>query len=402
MVKITKWKPPIWLVSTIILLFLMTFFIISCKSNNNISKDSSNTNANLLKKTIELPNDLFLKGVSENKIISVKSNSKNIYKYDYEKQELNKETSANNPNNFIHTVICNDEWIIWEEDEGFITEGYKPFQWQIIGRNISSNEEIIIDKSILKNNKYDVPLFINFYPSKLSISENNVLAYCKSNTDDNKNIYTELIIYDLKTNNKKSISKTSSVWNELIQDCTIYNDQIVWSKFYNLNDDYNKRLTQYLYSDLFLFNSKTNIYQQLTSNEYYFDPYLYKDKLVAVRIPLKKPSQNACNSEIILMNINDKKISTIVDENSACYTKIENELYRSSPKVNKQYICWYNNGFSNRYVYDYINSKFIEIYDAKSDNADNIVNINNMFDNYIFLNINNVQSVNNKNILVVM
>lgn len=346
----------------------------------------------------DMPLDISIEGKLDNGSFLVKKNddSKNAYSYNKGNDSLKKIVSVNNKSNFIQTILCNSNWIVWLENEAMIVNtNDKPFKWQIIAQNILTGEQIIVDKSSFVTNKFNVPMFINYSPDQIHISKEDVIAYCKTGFNNTK-VTSEVLTFDLKTKTSNLIAKTDDVTSELIYDCSIYNNRVVWSKFRNLQDNYDTRLTQYLYSDIYMQDLNSKAIKQLTYNEYYYDTNQYEDKLVAIKIPLKNANQNACNSEIILIDMNTNKITTIVDENSACYKKVENELFRCSPIITDKYISWSNNYFSNHYIYDYKNNSFIDIYYDKKDNQDSIPNITNMYDNDVFLYISTVDKNNDK------
>lgn len=363
----------------ILILFILVFILIllsSCKTNLMESRS--------VFKITETPNELFVKDrLKDGVFLAVNKNFKDIFEYNVKNNTYNGIIKTKNSDKYIKSVACNTQWVVWVEDESLIMNtSSKPFKWEMIAQNISTSERIVIDKSEFNSNKFDVPLFINYTPDQIAISSDNVVVYCR-NKPNNSQVASELVLYDLNNRILKSIATTDNVNNELIANCSIYLDKIVWSKYRELNDDFNFRYTQYKYSDMFLHDINTGMTEQLTNGDFYHNPCMYEDKLVAVCIPRRKANEGACNSEIVLLSIKSKDIKVIADKDSPHY--IAREVYRSNPKINDKHISWYNGGFDNRYVYDYNADNFIEVHKKQQDG---IATIYNMFDNYVFLYIN--------------
>lgn len=364
------------------------------KNNNNT--DTDKTTNGLMK---DLPTDLFFRGsLKDDTLIGFKQDSKSIYAYDINNGNSNIIANVNDSNNFIKTIICNSQWIVWVENDKLIDGGEgKSFKWQMIAQNVASGKKIVIDKSSFTSNDYDVPMFVNFTPDKISIY-NNTLVYCKTVPNGTK-IETQLVCYNIDSNSSKIISSTDDVRNEMIADCYIYENKITWSKYKELNKNYNERLTQYRFSDIFLYDLDTKTINQLTDNDFYTSPSIFKDKMAAVKIPLKKSDIKACNSEIVMIDLNTKKIQTIVDENSECYSRAEKELYRCNPVLTDKYLSWANNTFSNTFIYDYNENKFINLLKTKDNNF--IINrIYAVYGNYALMYKISDEEKNNKNMCI--
>lgn len=390
-------KPRNLLILLIILCFIifilvLNFIILPIHKNKAES-------TNFIQEIIDLPTDIFVKCRMDSNLIAVKSDCKIIYSFNIETRKLSELYSVNKMENYIKTVVSNSEWIIWVENETLIENGdNKAFNWQIVARNTKTGEEQIIDKSNYVSNKYKVPLFINYTPNQIAISNDNAVVYCKT-LEEKSNITSELIYYNLKEMTSKIISKTNNVNEELIYDCAIYGNYVIWSKFIEQNTNSEYRMSNYKYSDLYLYKIDSEKIEQLTKNEFYCNPSLFKEKLTMIKIPLTKENQVSTNTEIALMDITEKSIKIIVDENSASYKQIENQLYRSDPTINSKYISWYNSGFNNMFVYDYNRKEFVRIYDDKNTDKSNNTSIYQMYDDAVLI-YESKKDGNNKKIFV--
>lgn len=403
---------PISSVFLIIIIAICVISIYKFKINNrlktvgNSAKTLYITNTDKPKTTVvnafnvstkNLPLDISFQGsIKNNSLIGCKEDYKNIYSYNINDANTNIISKVYNNNNFIKTIISDSEWIIWVENETLVEDTKnKPFKWQMIAQNIQNGKRYVVDKSSFTSNKYNVPMFINYTPDKLAVY-NNTLVYCKTVPDGSK-IKTELIQYDLSNNSSNIISSTDDVMNGMIADCNIYENKIVWSTYKEINKNYNERLTQYRFSDLYIYDIDSKKVRQLTSNDFYTSPYIFKDKIAAVKIPLKNPDINACNSEIVMIDLNSKKVQIVVDENSPCYSRVEKELYRCSPVLTDKYLLWQNNSFSNTYIYNYNTNKFLNLLKPE-DNSIFIDRIYAVYGNYVLMYHNTDEEKNNRDI----
>jgi len=398
----------------ILLGVIFSFGFTACKSNVDSVKVTPTLTTNksddkkvsviqkFNNKTYQLPKDLFVKArLNSDQLLVLKDDSKVIYSYDLKNNTTQTFSKVKNPNNFVHSIVCNNEWLVWLEDESKIlnTEN-KAFRWELIAQNLSTKEQVVIDKSTFTTNNFDVPGFINYSADKIAISDQNVVVYIKTSSENTK-IASEIDMFDLKTKKRNVISKTSDVTKELIANCNIYKDHIVWSKYRELSDpNFQKRLTQYVYSDIFIYNVKTTKIEQLTENDFYDEPALYENNLVAVKVPEKQPNQGACESNVVLMNISDKKIKTIVDKNSLCYAQVADQSYRTLPVINAKYLSWYELSGDNRFIFDYQNNNFVEVYEKKDSNKVNYSTIHKMFNNFILLYDNKENAAESKSLCI--
>lgn len=376
----------------LLLISTQNFFFGGCDS----SKSYTSSNKINVKKTelislknqneYNIPKNIFIDArLNKNELLMRKEDSKEIYTYNIKNSTITNFLKVNNPKNFIHTVVCNSEWVVWVENETLImnTEN-KPFKWNIIAYNIKTHEKLILDTSKFTTNKFNVPMFINYTPDQLTISNNDTVIYCKTSFENQK-LISEIDMFDLKTKKQSIVSKAGAVIDELIADCCIYDDSIIWSKYSKYNETFEKRFTQYVYSDLFIYNIKTNKIEQLTQNGFYTNPSLYKNDLVAIDVVDRTPAQKSCWSNVIMMNLETKKIKTIVNEKTSIIRSGLTDIYRSAPQINKQYISWSNNGLDNRFVYDYTKNNFLEVYNNNDTNPSDNSSIYKMFDNLVLI-----------------
>jgi hypothetical protein len=395
-----------FLIGLIILGFILFFTIYylqvynktdQTKPLNNAKNTFEPTKGNNIEET---PSDLFIKGkFRDGNFLALNRYSKSIFEYDRNTKKYYCNIKVRNNKNYIKTLKNNDQWIIWVEDESLIADtSNQPYKWELVAENILTKEQIVIDKSSFNTNKLNVPPFIYYTPSQLAISGDNIITYCKTIPNKEK-VGSQLVIYDLNKKTQKVINTTNDVTKEVIYDCSINSKLVVWSKFRKINDDMNFRVTQYKYSDLFTYNLKSGEIMQITSNDYYFNTNIFNDKIVAAHIPLRKQGEVACNSEIVLIDVDNKKIRTIVDKNSSCNKNQNFEIYRCNPKINKKYVSWYNNGFDNMFIFDYKADKFVEVYRKRDNNDDSLASIYDMFDNCVLLSINR-PDVNTRNLYI--
>jgi hypothetical protein len=356
-------------------------------NQNKISVDSN------LSYIVQVDKDTFLTVKAfDSDLKGLGTKYKSINTYDIKSGE---EKPVITTNNYIshNGIASSKDWVVWiEVDTLEYDPSNKAFNWSMMAKNLNSEEKIEIDKSDFTSNNYNVPMFIEYIPIEPKISNNNILVYSKTVPNGNK-IASVLVCYDLNTKTQKIHDRTEDVTEELIHtECAIYDNIIAWSKFYQLNEyPYEKRFTQYVYGDIFTYNLNTEEIEQLTFDDFFYQPDIYENKLVAVRVPENKENQITYNSEIVLFDLKSKEFSTIVDENSPIYLKREDEMDRCRPIINKKYISWQNGSFPNRYIYDHNKNRFLEIYEnlekyyISSNIKDAMVSTINLFEDYVMV-----------------
>lgn len=342
----------------------------------------------------ELPLDFSVRGkISDYKLLITGSSNKNINIYNLQSQKQSVLAEPYYNNNFIKSIASNKNWVVWIEDEAEIVDPEnKPFKWSIIAQNITTSERFIIDSSSLKDNRFEIPLFINFTPDKISISDDNQVVYSKVDIE-NQVVISKLVLFDINTKTQKILSQTGPVTDELIYLPTIQVNYIAWGKFKELNMGVSERSTQYKFSDLYLYDIKTQETRQITDSDFYYAPSIYENKLVAINVPKNKPNY----SEIILMDLDSGQIKSIVNSSSSNYqkySKFADQIYKESPKINQNYVMWMNSGFSNRFIYNYLDQELLELYEDIEDNKKNNITVYSMFDKLIFMKLDSVDGIN--------
>lgn len=363
--------------------------IITQKTQNQTSENPKAIVAEKFseKNLIDLPLNLFIEGmINSNEIVATDKDLNKILLYNLTTKKQSTIIEPLNRNHYIKNVVSNSDWIVWVEDEVLIQSTDKPFKWIIGAKNLRTGKVITVDKSVFTDNNYNIPVFVNFAPDNLSLSKENRLVYEKIDLE-NSRVISKLNLFDLNTEISKTISKSREVSNELIYLPNIYGDKIAWSLFRELNDDVDRnkvfRNTQFKYSDIYIYDIKTDTTKQLTKDDFYHAPSMFGDYLVAINTPLNRDSY----SEVVLFNLNTGDKKSIINENSPIErADIAKCIYRDRPIINEKFISWFNTGgFNNRYIFDYKNQKFVELYKNIDDDHQSIITITRMVDDYIFM-----------------
>lgn len=358
--------------------------ITSVKKENNKSDQITDI---YQENIITLPTELIVKSKMGNELLFIDSEAKNLFAYNITTYTNRPIISVNNKNYFFKTIASNQQWIVWIEDDSLISDLSENFNWQLVAYNTITNEFHVIEKSEIKSADYEAPDFINKVPEKIYISKENKLAYI-FNKPNGTTVSSHIILFDLNNKSKKIIASTKDVDKEWLYDCSIYGNYVVWNKLVERNYDNQFRMSNYKYSDLYLYRIDKGITKQLTDKAFYYSPRIYNETLATINMPLTRPNQVTSNTEITLMNVIDKTIQTIVDDNSEVNNKIRGtQLLRDNPKINSKYISWYNSGFDNMFVYNYLEKDFVKVYDYDSDPGNNTT-IWDMFDDYVLIYVN--------------
>lgn len=352
-----------------------------------------------INKTIEIPENMFYQSrLNDNEFIvylnekDEQQNGKVLYLFNIEDKSIKKYIEPLKKEYYFDDIVTNGEWLVWiEKDYYGIDTSNKSFGWQLVAKNVKTSEELVIDKSIFTTNKYSVPMYIDYIPESLNISKQNIVSYCKSDLKYG-NIISAVLIYDLNNRKQQVVAQSDTPEHELIVRCCTYGDKVVWIKFWKFNETLQLRRTRYEYGDIFVYDINTNKIEQLTQNQFYDAPNLYENYLTVARVPESEEDENSsspCRSDIVLFDLNTKEKRVIFDKKSICnnYNKGTDETYNKTIFINDKYICWLPlGGGDNRYIYDYKNDNFVEVYEEKSKDSRVCSSITNMSGNCIVVN----------------
>lgn len=115
------------------------------KDENDISNgvSSHQIESRLDNKIIDMIPDIFIYDkLREGVFLGVKGDLKDIYAYDINNNSLKKIIRVKDEGNFIKSLSCNSDWIVWVENEVLIMDtSNKPFKWQIVAQNILTGEQ---------------------------------------------------------------------------------------------------------------------------------------------------------------------------------------------------------------------------------------------------------------------
>lgn len=308
------------------------------------------------------PNTEIIQVVDKDNIIMVSHDRKRIQKYNIKTGEAIKITDVFNADSFMKSVEVSGKWYLWAEDEAFVTDyNNKPFKWSLVAYNYETKEKVVMDKSNFNRNNYEVPQFITYTPYRYAISTTNKVVYCK-NLDLNNTVGSQVLLYDLEKKEKSIINESKDVNKELLTDCNIYEDNLVYCKFDQLNDDYSFRPTQYKFSDLYEYNINDKKTTQLTDKDFYCEPSMYKDKLAVIKMPAKA-SILTCYAELGIFDIKAKEYKSLVNRSThkAIYDHIYEDIYSSAPNFTNNLLAWRDSAAEVRYIYDIDKNIFKEV-----------------------------------------
>jgi hypothetical protein len=365
----------------LILLVLTSYLLIGCTSNE--SKDIEATMINGDYSITTLPKDLFVIGkIDDDSFICTDTNQINFYSYNL-KTNLKSNISTSSKDNFIKKAISNEDWIVWIENDTYKEDiSNRSYKWEIHAKNIKTNSEISIDKSNFLNNKYDIPTFVSYTPNYLDISSDNKIVYSKMFVEPDGRIVNKLILFNLNDLTSSEILSTIDVKESFISGLSIYNNKILWSECANY-DKTGKLSTQFKNSYIYSYDINNTEIINITTDGYYSNPILNGKTIVAEKLINDK---ELAISNIVLIDIDSKNITNIVNKNSIIYSdhKSYSESLSYVVDINDKYIAWQNLLY-NSSIYDIKNNTFINL--LNSEEVSTIVSINKLFDNKIFLTV---------------
>ncbi|MCL1790678.1 MAG: hypothetical protein FWG40_04885 [Peptococcaceae bacterium] len=284
-----------------------------------------------------------------------------LYLYNPKTRDL--ETLYSCPNGYHITNSASDPyWIVWvESNEEYDFGGTEAYNWSMKAMNVADRRIHEVDAGITPK-RSDV-LGFRYIPDEMSISLNK-LIYCKTLVEDRNQTASQVICYMLDSQVGEVIQAIDyvDVSEEWLKECSIYNNKVVWCKMSICNDDNDFRMSHYKYADIYLYDCDTRQVEQLTSGDYYFNPFLFEDKLALIRMPQTRPDQYVGDGEVAFMDLKTRDIEIVADRYSNFYETniIGEDIARGFPIINARYISW-SNTFPNRNLVDYHNNKMVAL-----------------------------------------
>ncbi|MEG0671423.1 hypothetical protein [Clostridium sp.] len=350
-----------------------------------INNSASTYSLEMLRDTkiqVELPNDKQIINIIDDQTLVIVSNDrKYIQTYNLKTKTTSNITEVSSNDKNIESVVYNDKWYLWAEDEAFITNTEaKPFQWKLIAYNIETNEKVTIDVSDISINTVKTPIYIHYTPEKFAISDTNKIVYCK-NIDLNQTVGSQVVIYDLDEKTSTIVDQIPDTSKELITDCAIYNDSVLYCKFSEVNDDFSFRQTRYKYSDLYQYNIEEATSLQLTSKDFFCEPNIYENKISVIRMPSME-SKFSCYAEMGIFDTIKKEYTSLVNRRSviSLYENQVDDIYVTNTKIKDDLLIWQDTSTGVRFLYDFSKDKFVEIQKGK---PGYIVNISGIYKNHL-------------------
>lgn len=372
------------------ILILTSFLMISC-SEKNIQDVSKDTKVKITSNSYDintLPSNLFVFGKIENDTLLCTDNNKTtIFSYNL-KNNLKSDIVKTSNGKFIKKSVYNSDWIIWIENESLKTDlSNKPYNWEIKAKNIKTNQEISIDKSNFNNNSYNIPTYTGYTPEYIDISTDNNVVYGKVFLQPSGDIVNKVMSFNINDLSLIEITTPKNINENYLSGLSIDGNKIVWSECseYDTSGTWS---THFKNSNIYYYSIDTKETSTLTNDGYYSNPIINKNIIIAEKFI---NDQDVATSDIVQIDIEKKAITKIVDQSSIFYSN--NKGYSKSLNclinINDKYVSW-NNLIYNRAIYDRENNIFIDLLD--NNQYKNIISVNGMFDNYVFL---TVESANN-------
>lgn len=347
-------KKLLYLICAIVLIIVIGLAILNLKHDkidpkaNKVNYEEFNVPFNEIPK-----NHTYINNINDSEIILKKEDNIVIYNRNNKSSKIFAQTL--DKKNYFRKIKYFGDWLVWLEEVSEVsTETNNDFglKWTIVAKNIKTDETRIIDKSKeLKEIKY------RYAPSNIEIHNNKIVYF---HTDyENDDFCGVIKCYDLDTKDLSIIDKLNGIDDKFVNNVSIYNDIIVWSNPHMLASN-SARL--YRFSDLYTYNLKTKRKDSLISNMYILDPYIYNDKVYAVRY------LSDTNTDIIEIDVNTKEISSLINIKSNIYSHFsDNFLILQSPKVFGNTLTWWESTSNRKYYYNLTDKTFARI----NDNAEN-------------------------------
>lgn len=367
------------------ILILTSGLMVGC--SKKITPDmSSDPNINVTSGEYDinpLPENLFVFGkINDDTLLCTDNTKTTIFSYNL-KNNLKSDVANASSGKFIKKSIYNNSWIVWIENESLKTDlSNLPYNWEIKAKNIKTNQEISIDKSNFNNNSYTIPSYTDYTPKYIDISNNNIVVYGKSFLQPSGDIVNKVMSFNIEDLSTTEITPHKNINENYLSGLSIDDNRIIWSECSDY-DSSGTWSTQFKLSTIYCYTIATKETSSLTNGGYYSNPLISKNIIIAEKFT---NSQDVATSDIVQIDIEKKDITKIVDENSIFYSnnKVLSQSLNCLVDINDKYISW-NNLLYNRCIYDRDNNIFIDLLD--NNQFKNIVSVNGIFDNYVFLTV---------------
>lgn len=315
---------------------------------------------------------------TKNEITQYPELRETIFLYNLKNGSKEKITKLEKGHNSIKYILENNH-IYWIEHY-VKRESNVSGNWKIQDYNMETKEIKTVDEGSFENfEKYEYE-DINFaeadmlYPMNIDVSDDN-MVYNRIR-EENGTLVFEIVLYNIEDSCFSVIAKGKNYRNEYLYDVAISKDMVVYSKYYEKNDDKYFRPTIYKYCDLFMYDLKTKKETRLSEKEFLINIDIVDGYIVAARVPEGEKGQDVfARMQLVTRENAEEKWKIVLDYKAPIYNNLK-DLNIGNPTFSSKYLIWQDNTVQdNMYVYNYIENDFIKIPTPYLDSEFSIVGV---------------------------
>lgn len=221
--------------------------------------------------------------INENEIaVTRRDDRKNIYSYNLETKEETKVCKVIDDKNYLYEVSNHGEWVVWIEDEDKVVGNEnlsQGFNWFVAAKNLKDGRVIIIDKAKYTKEEFELKADEIYNPIRISIA-NDIVVYRSTDKREDGAVITKIMSYNLSENKLKEVEVSDEVENELLNHPKTDGNKIIWTRLRTFVD-YGRNF--YKYSDLYLYDIKTEE-KRVVTKDMFVSSRAIKDNTIVISI----------------------------------------------------------------------------------------------------------------------
>ncbi|MBB6631357.1 hypothetical protein LGK99_07730 [Clostridium algidicarnis] len=312
-------------------------------------------------KKVVIDENLSYRGkINESEIaVTRRDDRKNIYSYNLETKEAKKVCKVIDDKNYLYEVSNHGEWVVWIEDEDKavgnenLSQG---FNWFVAAKNIKDGRVIIIDKAKYTKDEFELKADEIYNPIRISIA-NDIVVYRSTDKREDGAVITKIMSYNLSENKLKEVEGSEEVENELLNHPKTDGDKIIWTKLRTFVD-YGRNF--YKYSDLYLYDIKTEE-KRVVTKDMFVNSGAIKDNTIVISI--QKPGEEL-EDDLLIYDLDVDKLSKLIYKDNEIY-KGYGYFATGEVQITDKYIFISIGGHSSRYIFDRKNKVYIDMVDEE-------------------------------------
>lgn len=244
-------------------------------------------------------------------------------------------------------------WIEGERKKGFLQQSCR---WALYAYDITTNKKYLIDTC----GEGNLPVTRDM-KAKSSImwrdifGHNGKVVYVKYEKGNNGIVYQVIKVCDVATKKYFVVDKVPERENRFTYPPSIYDNNIVWC----VSELVSTHSMATEDGEIYLYNLKTNVKRKISPNSELVMPRIYKNYVVALRLPNSIHSQ----TQIVLCDISKQPYKWKIIVYPSLYPTKNNTIFTfADPYISGGYLSWYGNYLKDGiYIFSLKDLKYYKI-----------------------------------------